>query len=212
MLFIETFVFNPFQENTYVVYDETNECVVIDCACYNSAEEQKLVAFIEHKQLKVVHSICTHGHVDHILGTGVLYDKYTLAPKLHKADKCLQESAEEYGQMFGLSIKELPPFDFSLSENEAIAFGNSRFAVFHIPGHSPGHVVFYNKESHTLFAGDVLFKRSIGRSDLPGGNHELLINGIKNKLLPLPDETIVLSGHGANTTIGSEKKHNIFLK
>ncbi len=211
MLQIKKFTFNQVQENTFVVYDETNECVIIDAGCYFENERKELDAFIAEKQLKPVRLINTHCHFDHIMGVTHCCNKYQLQFEIHPDELPLIEQASEHGDLFGISMEPVGVPDAYFREGDQITFGNSTLQVIAAPGHSPGGVVFYNPEQKILIAGDVLFYGSIGRTDLPGGSFERLVGNIKTKLLILPEETVVYCGHGPETTIGFEKKNNPFL-
>jgi len=211
MIQIKKFTFNPVQENTYVVYDETNECAIIDAGCYFDYERQELDRFISFNQLKPVRLINTHCHFDHIMGISHCSAKYNLQFETHADEATLVENAVEHGDLFGIPVEPIDPPVLFFKEGDRINFGNSYLEVIEAPGHSPGGVVFYNAEQKILFAGDVLFYGSIGRTDLPGGSFEQLIGNIQTKLLTLPEETIVYSGHGPETSIGFEKKNNPFL-
>ncbi len=211
MVHIEKFVVNQLQENSYVVFDETKECVLIDPGFLYQEEKDEIVAYIENNQLKPVRIINTHCHFDHIMGVEFIREKYNIPFSAHPEDAIWIERAIEQGHMFGVEVKPVQPIDSFLNENDKIKFGNTVFEIMHIPGHAPGHVVFYNKENNFLIAGDVLFYGSIGRTDLPMGNHEALVSNIKSKLFVLPDETTVYSGHGPETSIGFEKRTNPFL-
>ena len=211
MIQIKKFTFNPVQENTFIVYDETSECVIIDAGCYFENEREELDRFITQKQLKPVRLINTHCHFDHIMGITHCRAKYHLQFEIHPDEAILVEQAAEHGDMFAIPVEPVDAPDVFFQEGDLIAFGNSYLQVIAAPGHSPGGVVFYNPEQKILFAGDVLFYGSIGRTDLPGGSFERLIGNIKTKLLILPEETVVYCGHGPETTIGFEKKNNPFL-
>ena len=209
---IKQFMFNPFQENTYVVYDETNEAIVIDAGAYYKGEKLALKDFIDSNNLKLVRVLNTHLHIDHQFGNKFLFDTYGVAPEAHKDDefwlKTLKKGQTSYGLSLDEDAQELKAY---IEENQEIKFGNTVLKTIHVPGHSPGHVVFYNEAENVLFAGDVLFAGSVGRSDLQGGDHATLIRGITEKLLILPDETVVYSGHGPQTSIGQEKVYNPYL-
>lgn len=208
---IKKFTFNPVQENTFIVYDETNECVIIDAGCYFENERQELDRFITENQLNPVHLINTHCHFDHIMGVTHCRDKYQINFVTHADEESLVEEAVEHGDLFGIPMEPVDPPDALFQEGDQINFGNSYLQVIEAPGHSPGGVVFYNPEQKILIAGDVLFYGSIGRTDLPGGSFDRLVSNIKTKLLTLPEETVVYCGHGPETTIGFEKKNNPFL-
>ncbi|MBA4408434.1 MAG: MBL fold hydrolase [Odoribacter sp.] len=208
---IKKFTFNPVQENTFVVFDETNECVIIDAGCYFENEIQELDHFIAEKQLKPVRLINTHCHFDHIMGVTHCRAKYHLQFETHPDEAILVEHAAVHGDLFDIPVEPINAPDAFFKEGDQITFGNSFLEVIEAPGHSPGGVVFYNPEQKILVAGDVLFYGSIGRTDLPGGSFERLTGNIKTKLLTLPQETVVYCGHGPETTIGFEKKNNPFL-
>jgi Zn-dependent hydrolases, including glyoxylases len=211
MLQIKKFTFNPVQENTLVVYDETGECAIIDAGCYFDYEEQQLDQFIAEKQLKPVRLINTHCHFDHIMGVTHCRTKYKLQFEAHAGEAILVERAVDSGDRFGIPMEPIDAPDSFFKEGDRLTFGNSYLEVIEAPGHSPGGVVFYNPEEKILIAGDVLFYGSIGRTDLPGGSFEQLVGNIQNKLLTLPEETVVFCGHGPETTVGFEKKNNPFL-
>jgi hydroxyacylglutathione hydrolase len=208
---IKKFTFNPVQENTFIVYDDTNECAIIDAGCYFENERKELDQFIADKQLKPVRLINTHCHFDHIMGITHCRAKYHLQFETHADEAVLVERVAEHGDLFGIPMEPVDAPDAYFKEGDRITFGNSYLEVIESPGHSPGGVVFYNPEQKILIAGDVLFYGSIGRTDLPGGSFEQLTGNIKSKLLTLPEETVVYCGHGPETTIGFEKKNNPFL-
>ena len=211
MIKIKTFVFNPFQENTYILYDETGDAVIIDPGCYTSKEEESLIHFISDNNLKLKHLINTHSHIDHILGNRFITEQFNLDLQSHKEDEFLIERAKEQGLAFGIKIDNPPLPRKYLDEGMIIEFGNSKLEIIHAPGHSPGSLVFYNLNEKFMIVGDVLFNQSIGRTDLPGGSYEVLMHSIVQKLFPLGDDMEVFSGHGAPTTIGQERISNPFL-
>lgn len=211
MISIKKFTFNPIQENTFVVYDETGECVIVDAGCYDGNERQELDNFIAANHLKPVRLINTHCHFDHIMGVTHCREKYHLRFEIHPAELPLVEQAEEHGDLFGVPMQPVDAPEIFFNEGDQLTFGNSFLQVIAAPGHSPGGVVFYNPEQKILIAGDVLFYGSIGRTDLPGGSFKQLVGNIKTKLLTLPEETVVYCGHGPETTIGFEKNNNPFL-
>ncbi|GAA4312014.1 MBL fold metallo-hydrolase [Nibribacter koreensis] len=208
---IKSFTFNPFSENTYVLYDATKECVVIDPGCSNAQEEKQLKDFIQTEGLKVVRLLNTHCHIDHVLGNKFVADTYGVPLEIHEDDLSVLRAVPTYSAAYGFPMyaEQLP--EKFLKEGEAVTFGDTELDVIFAPGHAPGHVVFYHEASKNLIGGDVLFQRSIGRTDLPGGNYETLIQSIKTKLFTLPDDVTVHPGHGPSTTIGEEKRHNPFL-
>lgn len=211
MLQIKKITFNPIQENTLVVYDETKECVIIDAGCHFEYERNELDRFIAENQLKPVRLINTHCHFDHIMGITHCRTKYKLQFETHADEAVLVENAEVHGDFFGIPMEPVDAPDVFFKEGDKLTFGNSYLKVIEASGHSPGGVVFYNPEQKILIAGDVLFYGSIGRTDLPGGSFEQLVGNIQTKLLTLPEDTLVYSGHGPETTIGFEKKNNPFL-
>ena len=211
---IKIFEFNPLGVNTYVLSDETGECIVIDAACFYADEKELLINYIQDNDLVIKRLINTHLHFDHIFGVNAIASQFGLKFECHKADEFLLDNLTEQLQLFGIpttngNIK--PEILNFLNEGDVIEFGNQILEIMHIPGHSPGSIVFYSKENNSVFSGDVLFRESIGRTDLSRGNFDQLIEGINTKLFILPDETKVYSGHGPSTTIGHEKKNNPFV-
>ncbi|MBT8218720.1 MAG: MBL fold metallo-hydrolase [Bacteroidia bacterium] len=204
--------FNEFQENTYILYDETSECVIIDPGCSNAREEKILSETIEKHQLRPVRLINTHCHIDHIYGNQYIAEKYDLPLESHRGEIPVLEAAPQIAMMYGLKANPSPPITKFLDEGDQLTFGNTTLDVLFTPGHSPASISFYNAADKILISGDVLFQGSIGRTDLPGGNYDLLINNIKTKLLTLPDDVVVYSGHGPSTSIGFERKNNPFLQ
>lgn len=212
MIKVSSFIFNPFSENTYVAYDETGECVIIDPGCSNPREEQELVAFIAANNLKPVLLLNTHCHVDHIMGNHFVHQTYGLLPQYNQIEQYILEGAPSHAAMFGVEMTPSPSAEKYIDEGDIITFGNSSFDILFLPGHSPGSIAFYNEEQKIIFGGDVLFYMSIGRTDLPSGNHEQLITSIKKSLFRLSDDYLVYSGHGPTTTIGNERRFNPFLQ
>ena len=213
MIHLESLVFNPFQENTYLVYTDNGDCAIVDPGMLFPHEEERLVEKVEGLNLRPKLLLQTHLHVDHVLGTGFVSKKWGLEPIGHEGDAFLVERTKEMAAAFGMDLDENPPYPARyLNHGDRIELGDVSFEVIHVPGHSPGGIAFYCAEEKVLLAGDVLFKGSIGRSDLPGGNQHELIDGIREKLLILPDDVTVYSGHGPKTTIGEEKRTNPFLQ
>ncbi len=211
MIQIKAFTFNPFQENTYVVYDENKNALIIDPGNSNSNEDTVLSSFITGNGLRPVRLLLTHGHIDHIMGNRFVFETYGLLPEVHHDDLFFLERMMETAKMYGVNVEPSPlPAKFLLEDDE-IKLGTEIFKCIHTPGHSPGSISFYNKSAGLLISGDVLFNGSIGRSDLPMGDHQTLISSITGKLLGLGDEVRVYSGHGPETTIGRERKTNPFL-
>lgn len=211
---IKVFEFNPIAVNTYVLYDETGECVIIDAACFFPNEQQELLSFINNNKLVVKHLLNTHLHFDHVFGVNFMEEQFDVKMKAHKADEFLLASMQQQMAMFGFPAngKYIPTMGEYIDENDIIEFGNQKLSIMSVPGHSPGSIVFYNKKENLIVSGDVLFNGSIGRTDLPQGDHNLLIDGIKTKLLVLPEDTVVYPGHGPSTTIKGEKQMNPFLQ
>ena len=211
MLHLKSFTFNPFQENTYVLYDDQGEAFVIDPGNSNAEENKALSDFIDQKKLKLKRLLLTHAHIDHILGVRYVFDRYGLLPEVHHNDLFFVDRMAQSASMYGIHCEQAPAPGRFLNEGEKVVLGKYEFDCIFTPGHSPGSISFYNQENKLLISGDVLFRGSIGRSDLPMGDHETLISSIKEKLLPLGDEVKVYSGHGPSTTIGHEKLNNPFL-
>jgi hydroxyacylglutathione hydrolase len=211
MAIVKCFTFNPFQENTYLVYDETNTCVIIDPGMYHKAEEEALHDFIENNHLKPVLLLNTHCHIDHIFGNRFVKDTYDIPFYTHELEMDNLTHAPQHARIFGVSMGASPEPDYFIEPKKDISFGNTTFKVLFTSGHSAGSVSFYNAESNFVIAGDALFMGSIGRTDLPGGDYDTLIESIKSELLTLPDNTIVYSGHGPETTIVREREENPFL-
>jgi glyoxylase-like metal-dependent hydrolase (beta-lactamase superfamily II) len=213
MIKVKRLVFNPIQVNTYVIYDETGDCMIIDPGMISEHEIIKFVDTINYSKLKPVKILLTHAHLDHVFGCSFMFKKYGLLPAGHKDDEFILENTMTYAKQFGISLSENPPkLGKYLDEGDTLFFGNALIKIIHVPGHSPGSLVYYMPDIKTLFSGDVLFQYDIGRTDLEGGNHEQLIKGIKEKLMTLHDEIIVFHGHGARTTIGDERKKNRYIR
>jgi glyoxylase-like metal-dependent hydrolase (beta-lactamase superfamily II) len=211
MASIQSFENNPYQENTYVLYDESGECAIIDPGMYSAAEQNVVVSFIRDKNLTPVLLLNTHCHIDHVLGNKFVFDQYGLKPQFNKGELPVLEAVVAYAPMMGIRYDTSPLPDEYLPESGSIRFGKTELELIFAPGHSPAHLCFYDKEDNILVGGDVLFRSSIGRTDLPGGNHNLLIKNIKEKLFTLPDNCTVYPGHGPETTIGYEKQTNPFF-
>jgi hydroxyacylglutathione hydrolase len=206
---VHSFQFNPFQENTFVVYDQEKNCVIIDPGCYERHEEEVLFSFIEENKLKPIALLNTHAHIDHILGNAAVKSKYDIPFYLHKEDLTTLHSVKSYAHVYGFEkyIPSPDPDDY-LIDNTELVFGAMKFKIYHTPGHAPGHVVFFNDENKFVINGDVLFNGSFGRIDLPGGDLETLKKSIFEVMFHLPNDTVVHCGHGPETTIGKEKKDN----
>lgn len=212
MITIQSFTFNPFQENTYVAFDETLECIIVDPGCYDAKDNAVLSKFIEENKLKPVALVNTHCHLDHLFGNKFVSDTYQLEPIMHEADLPLLEYAPLTAIQYDLQLDELPEVGKFVEEGDVIHFGNSSFEVLFTPGHAPGHICLLNRDEKIILSADVLFHLSIGRTDLPLGDHATLLKSIKEKLLVLEEDVVVYPGHGPNTSIGFEKKNNPFLQ
>ena len=207
---IKQFVFNAFSENSYVVYDESKECIIIDPGCYEQEENETLKGFILENGLKVVSLINTHCHIDHVLGNAYIKKEFGVGLTIHELDKSTLKSNEVVAPLYGFSAYTPCEADNFVEEGEKVKFGNSSFDVIFVPGHAPGHIALVNEKEKVCIGGDVLFQQSIGRTDLPGGDFDTLISSIKDKMFALPEDTVVYCGHGPSTSIGFEKQHNPF--
>ena len=208
---VAQFTFNAFQENTYILYDNSLECVVLDPGCNNDEERKTLVKFIEDNNLKPTKLINTHCHIDHVLGNKFIAEKYDLQLEAHEGEAQVLGTCETVSNMYGIPYEGSPSIGKFIKEDTDYTFGESVLKTIFTPGHSPASLCFYCEADKILIAGDALFQGSIGRTDLPGGNYDLLIKNIKEKLLVLPEDVTVYSGHGPSTTIGREKMSNPFL-
>ena len=211
MLQIQSFTFSPIQENTYLLFNEFKQCVIIDPGCYFDAEKETLKEFIETNGLKPAMLLNTHCHLDHVFGNKFIAETYNLSLQLHEKEKSVLSFAPTSGLMYNMPFDNYAGAFVELKEGDRILLNKDELLVIEAPGHSPGSICFYCSKQNFIIGGDVLFKRSIGRTDLPGGNHQILLNNIRQKLFTLPDNTIVYTGHGPATTIGEEKKENPFL-
>jgi len=213
MIQIKRFEHNPFSENTYVLHEEGHaDCIIVDPGMYNNQEEVAVANYIVERQLKPVLLLNTHCHVDHVLGNKYIFDHFGMLPQFHENEAAVLSDVQVRAPMYGLRYEQSPIPDRFLPESGEIKFGSVNIVLIFAPGHSPGHLCFYLPQEQMLIGGDVLFKGSIGRTDLPGGNHRLLLTNIKEKLYSLPDQTIVFPGHGPETTIGNEKASNPFIR
>jgi len=210
MLFVESFTFNPFSENTYIVYNDRGGAVVIDPGMFSDFECRTLDNFIAQKQLNIQAIINTHTHIDHILGVQYIKDKYKCPFYIHSDDQIILDNAVDSARRFGFELSHVPQVDAYLTDEYKI--GDDVLEIFLTPGHSPGSVSFYYAPAHWVISGDALFNQSIGRTDLLMGSFEILEQSIKEKLYVLPENTIVYSGHGPQTTIGDEIKNNPFVR
>ncbi len=211
MLHTQVFSFSPVQENTYVLYNEQNKAIIIDPGCYFSAEQETLKKFISDTELAPVRLLNTHCHLDHVFGNKWVHDTWGLELHLHKGEEAMLQLAPLSGEKWGLPFTNYTGPLHYLEEGDRVFLDNDVLKVLLAPGHSPASICFYCESQGFLIGGDVLFRESIGRTDLPGGDHATLLASIRNKLFVLPDDTLVYPGHGAPTTIGYEKTHNPFL-
>ncbi|HTI10098.1 MAG TPA: MBL fold metallo-hydrolase [Puia sp.] len=212
MLTIKSFVFNPVQENTYVLSDEKDACYLIDPGCYFGNERTALSEYVQQKGLSPKLLLNTHCHLDHIFGNKFVYDTWDLPLHLHEKEKPVLDNAPAAGLRWGLPFENYRGELIFMAEGDRINLGENELEVLFLPGHSPGSVGFYCAAQGFLIGGDVLFREGIGRTDLPGGDHDTLLRSIRSVLWALPDEVVVYPGHGEETTIGWEKKHNPFLQ
>ena len=211
MLKVKGFVFSPVQENTYVVYNEEKLCCVIDPGCYFSSERKELENFIEEEGLTPKYLLNTHCHLDHVFGNKFVFDTYQTPLHLHKEEKQVLDYAPASGERWNLPFENYDGELIYLAAGDVVNLGNDALKVLYTPGHSPGHISFYGEADALVLSGDVLFRRSIGRTDLPGGDFETLERSIIETLYQLPDHVTVYCGHGETTTIGYEKKHNPYV-
>ncbi len=213
MMLVAKFTFNPFQENTYVLYDDTKECIIIDPGCYTAVEKKMLSDFIKEHELRPVRLINTHCHLDHVFGNQFVASQWNLGLEIHEGELSVLKAVPKVCSLYGIPLPDESPMPTAfIEEGQEIVFGNTSLKTLFTPGHSPASISFYNEAAQILIAGDVLFRESIGRTDLPGGDFDTLINSIKTQFFPLKDEVKVFSGHGEETTIGYEKQHNPFIQ
>jgi hydroxyacylglutathione hydrolase len=212
MLTVKAFEFNPVQENTYVLFNEKDACCIIDPGCYFGNERTALQEFIEQQSLTPRLLLNTHCHLDHVFGNKFVYETWDLPLHLHEKEQPVLARAPEAGLLWGMPFENYRAELVFLTPGKQVAVGEDGLTILFLPGHSPGSVGFYSKDQGFIIGGDVLFRGSIGRTDLPGGDHDTLLRSIREQLWTLPDETIVYPGHGEPTTIGWERAHNPFLK
>jgi hydroxyacylglutathione hydrolase len=209
---ISKFVFCPLDVNTYILSDKDGKCAVIDCACYEEGEFEELDYLISRKNLKPVLLLNTHCHPDHIFGDGMFLEKYNLRAYCHADEDMNRRNAQQFAMYFGLAMDTpADPAGF-ITDKQVILFGSETLLALHVPGHAPGSLAFYSQKEKVVFTGDALFAGSIGRSDIPGGDHNTLIESIKRELFTLPPETVVYPGHGQATTIETEMNNNPFFR
>jgi hydroxyacylglutathione hydrolase len=211
MLTIKQFTFSPVQENTYILFNEEKECIIIDPGCYSSQERNQLKDYVVEHGLQPKYLLNTHCHLDHIFGNRFVATTFGLVLHIHPNEEKVLSMGPTFGDMWGLPFQNYEGDLVFLKEGDTIQLGEDQLEILEAPGHSPGSICFYNSKQQFIIGGDVLFNGSIGRTDLPMGDFDTLINSIRTKLWPLPDEVVVYSGHGPTTTIGKEKRSNPFL-
>jgi len=209
---IKSFVFNPFYENTYVISSKEGNSLIVDPGCYEDFERKELMDYIEMEGLKVQAILNTHCHIDHVLGNDFLKDKYSVQLKIPKNETEIYNAIPVMAPQWGITRYHQAEVDEFLEDSGVIQLDDITLELLEVPGHSPGHLMFYHRESRVLIGGDVLFRESIGRTDLPGGDHHTLLSNIQEKVYTLPEDVIVYPGHGPTTTIGHEKRNNPFVR
>ena len=209
---IVRFVFSGFAENTYVVSDASGECVIVDPGCGEAAEQAELSAYIEREKLRPVHLLNTHCHIDHVLGNAFVTKKWQLPLTSHRDEQVVLDTAGPISTAYGISYEPSPPISVFLDAGDTVSFGETTLHVRFVPGHSPAHIVFYDKADGYVLCGDTIFAGSVGRTDLPGGNTETLMTSITEQLMTLPEDTRLLPGHMEETTVGEERANNPFLR
>lgn len=209
---IASFTLSPFDENTYIISAANGDCIIFDPGCYDPSEQNTLKEYITSRKLKPIRLINTHAHLDHIFGNKFIYDTYGILPEMHEGELTVLKYSAIAADRYGVSLEPSPIPEALIAEGDIIELGDASFETLYVPGHSPAHLAFYNKAEKYIIGGDVLFHMSIGRSDLPGGDHQTLLESIKTKFLTLPDDVVVYSGHGPKTSIGYERANNPFLQ
>lgn len=208
---VKSFTFNPFMENTYVIH-ANGKGAIIDPGCYDPAEQKQLVDFIKEENLDVQMILSTHGHIDHVLGNAFVKRNFNVPLWIGEHDVETFKAVEAYAPNYGFQNYEAAKYDYLIKEGDTIEIGHEKLKVLFVPGHAPGHIAFYHKEDGFVLGGDVLFKESVGRTDMPGGDSDTLMNSIKKELYSLPNDTVVYPGHGERTTVGHEKQFNPFCR
>lgn len=212
MLHVKSFAFNPYQENTYIISNDAKDCIIIDPGMHNYQEENTFKDYISQQQLNPIALINTHGHIDHVLGNRFIYETYGLMPQFHENELPLLIQVQNYAPQMGIRYEPSPIPETFLTPEDQIQLGDESLSLIFAPGHSPGHLCLYSANDKFLIGGDVLFHRSIGRTDLPGSNHQQLLDSISQKIYSLPEDTIVYPGHGPATNIKDEKQMNPFIR
>ncbi len=211
MIHIKSFCFGAFMENTFVVHEDSGECLVIDPGCYEPLEQEELVSYVTDQNLKVIGLVNTHCHIDHVLGNQFIKNTYNVPLTIHRDEEPMLKSVASYASNYGFPGYQPAAAEHFLEEGDELEVGNVKLKILLVPGHSPGHIMLYNAEQNICIGGDVLFRNSIGRTDLPGGDHDALIDNIRSKVFSLDDDTTVYCGHGPETTVGYEKANNPFV-
>lgn len=204
-------IFNPLQENTYVVWDESGEAIIIDAGNSSEREHDALKKFVSDNGLKVVMAVNTHGHFDHLLGVAEVCDEWKVPFALSSKDEFLLRDAATHAELFGVRSGDMKEIDIDLDTTDTLRFGNSELKILKTPGHTPGHVVLYAEQANVLFTGDTLFRESIGRTDLPGGDYSWIMRSIIDTILPLGDQVKIYPGHGEMSDLGHESMYNPFI-
>ena len=214
MITVKRFTCNMLAENCYVVSDDTNEAVIIDCGVMYEDEGTAIIQYIRDNNLNPLHLLCTHGHFDHCMGNGAIYKEFHLKPEVHHEDQYLMENmAQQTADILGVALPmEVPPVGKYLSDSDVITFGNHTLRILHTPGHTLGGVTYYCKEEGIAFSGDTLFRMSIGRTDFEGGSYEQIVHSLQEVLAKLPADTKVYPGHGPETTIADEIRYNPYMR
>ena len=214
MITVKRFTCNMLAENCYVASDDTCEAVIIDCGVMYQDEGAAIIQYVRNNNLKPVHLLCTHGHFDHCMGNGVIFNEFGLKPEVHLEDQFLMESmVQQTADILGVTLPmEVPPVGKYLSDSDVITFGSHTLHLLHTPGHTPGGVCYYCKAENICFSGDTLFRMSIGRTDFERGSYEEIVNSLLNVLAPLPPDTKVYPGHGPSTTIADEVRYNPYFR
>jgi glyoxylase-like metal-dependent hydrolase (beta-lactamase superfamily II) len=204
-------VFSPIEENTYILADRSGDCIIIDCGCYDDLEFSKLESFIDLRKLNPVLLLNTHCHLDHIFGNRFMLQRFGLKSHFSQIEESNRKNATQHAALFGLKMEEPPEAEGYIEHGQIIVQGQLSLKALHVPGHTAGSIAYYSETEGCVFTGDALFAGSIGRTDLPGGDFDTLVNSIRINLLSLPSGTVVYPGHGQNTTIGLEKETNPYL-
>lgn len=212
MLKVKVFPFNKFQENTYIVYDEEGQCAIFDPGMSTADEEVVFSHYIEQEGLKPIALYNTHCHIDHVLGNRYVFEHYGLMPQFHEREVPILVAVENIAPGYGFRYDTSPIPETFLKDGDTIKIGKHELKILFVPGHSPGHLCFYTAADSFIIGGDVLFRNSIGRTDLPGGNHQQLLTHIQQHIYTLPEQTTIYPGHGPSTSIGFEKANNPFVR